>query len=68
MAGMTGPVIGFGLVSFLLQSVGYLAMLALLTDRARPTVARGHRQRGQSAADRDRGGAAVLCRILDGGH
>ena len=39
MEGMTGPVVGFGLVSFLLQSVGYLAMLALLTDRARPTVA-----------------------------
>jgi hypothetical protein len=38
MAGMTGPVVAFGLVSFLLQSLGYLAMLALLTDRARPTV------------------------------
>lgn len=38
MEGMTGPVIAFGLVSFLLQSIGYLAMLALLTDRARPTV------------------------------
>lgn len=39
MAGMTGPVVAFGLVSFLLQSLGYLAMLALLTDKARPTVA-----------------------------
>lgn len=39
MAGMTGPVVAFGLVSFLLQALGYLAMLALLTDRARPTVA-----------------------------
>lgn len=38
MAGMTGPVVGFGIVSFLLQSLGYLALLALLTDRARPTV------------------------------
>lgn len=38
MKGMTGPVVGFGLVSFVLQSIGYLAMLALLTDRARPTV------------------------------
>jgi hypothetical protein len=38
MKGMTGPVVGFGLVSFVLQAIGYLAMLALLTDRARPTV------------------------------
>lgn len=38
MAGMTGPVVGFGLFSFIVQSIGYLAMLALLTDRARPTV------------------------------
>jgi hypothetical protein len=38
MAGMTGPVVGFWLVSFLLQAIGYLAMLALLTDRTRPTV------------------------------
>lgn len=38
MAGMTGPVLGFALVSFVLQAIGYLAMLALLTDRARPTV------------------------------
>ncbi|MEO6718393.1 MAG: glycerophosphoryl diester phosphodiesterase membrane domain-containing protein [Novosphingobium sp.] len=38
MKGMTGPVVGFGLVSFVLQSIGYLAMLALLTDRTRPTV------------------------------
>lgn len=39
MAALTGPVVAFALVSFLLQAVGYLAMLALLTDRARPTVA-----------------------------
>ena len=38
MKGMTGPVVGFGLVSFLFQSIGYLAMLGLLTDRTRPTV------------------------------
>lgn len=38
MQGMTGPVVGFGLISFLLQAIGYLAMLALLTDRTRPTV------------------------------
>ncbi len=38
MEGMTGPVVGFGIISFALQAVGYLAMLALLTDRARPTV------------------------------
>ena len=38
MKGMTGPVVGFGLVSFVLQAIGYLAMLALLTDRTRPTV------------------------------
>lgn len=38
MEGMTGPVVGFGLISFLLQAIGYLAMLALLTDRTRPTV------------------------------
>ena len=38
MAGMTGPVVGFGLISFVLQATGYLAMLALLTDRTRPTV------------------------------
>jgi hypothetical protein len=31
MAGMTGPVVGFWLVSFLLQAIGYLAMLALPT-------------------------------------
>jgi lysylphosphatidylglycerol synthetase-like protein (DUF2156 family) len=35
---MTGPMIWFGLLSFALQSVGYLALLALLTDRSRPTV------------------------------
>lgn len=38
MQGMTGSVVGFGLISFLLQAIGYLAMLALLTDRTRPTV------------------------------
>lgn len=38
MQGMTGPVVGFGMVSFVLQAIGYLAMLALLTDRTRPTV------------------------------
>jgi Membrane domain of glycerophosphoryl diester phosphodiesterase len=38
MKGMTGPVVGFGLVSFMLQAIGYLASLALLTDRTRPTV------------------------------
>jgi hypothetical protein len=38
MEGMSGPVMGYGILSFLFQSVGYLAMLALLTDRARPTV------------------------------
>ena len=38
MKGMTGPVVGFGLVSFVLQAIGYLAMLALLTDCTRPTV------------------------------
>ena len=38
MAEMTGPVVGVGLFSFAFQSVGYLAMLALLTDRTRPTV------------------------------
>jgi membrane-anchored glycerophosphoryl diester phosphodiesterase (GDPDase) len=38
MKGMTGPVVGFGLVSFVLQAIGYLAMLGLLTDRTRPTV------------------------------
>jgi len=38
MDSMAGPVIGFGLFSLALQSVGYLAMLALLTDKTRPTV------------------------------
>ncbi len=38
MAGMSGPLILFGLLSFALQSVGYLALLALLTDKTRPTV------------------------------
>ncbi len=39
MQGQLGTVMGFGLVSFVLQTIGYLAMLALLTDRTRPTVA-----------------------------
>lgn len=38
MAGMSGPMIAFGLASFLVQAMGYLAMLSLLTDRTRPTV------------------------------
>lgn len=38
MDGMAGPIMAFGLVSFALQALGYLAMLALLTDRSRPTV------------------------------
>jgi len=38
LEGMSGPMIGFGLISFALQSVGYLALLALLTDKTRPTV------------------------------
>lgn len=33
-----GKIYGFGLVSFAIQMVGYMAMLALLTDRTRPTV------------------------------
>ncbi len=35
---MSGPMMAFGLISFALQTVGYLALLALLTDRSRPTV------------------------------
>jgi hypothetical protein len=38
MDGMAGPMLTVGLISFALQSVGYLAMLVLLTDRSRPTV------------------------------
>lgn len=33
-----GKVYGFGLLSFVIQMIGYMAMLALLTDRTRPTV------------------------------
>lgn len=39
LAEMSGTMIAFGLISFVLQSLGYLALLALLTDRSRPTVA-----------------------------
>lgn len=38
MEGNVGKVMSFGLISLLLQSVGHMAMLALLTDRTRPTV------------------------------
>ena len=38
MDGMTGTVLAFSLATFVLQSVGYLALLALLTDKSRPTV------------------------------
>ncbi len=38
MQGEFGKIASFGLISFLLQVVGYMALLALLTDRARPTV------------------------------
>ena len=38
MEGSVGKVMSFGLISLLLQSVGHMAMLALLTDRTRPTV------------------------------
>ena len=38
MEGNIGKVMSFGLISLLLQSVGHMAMLALLTDRNRPTV------------------------------
>ncbi len=38
MEGSVGKVMSFGLISLLLQSVGHMAMLALLTDRSRPTV------------------------------
>ena len=58
MKGMTGPVVGFGLISFLLQSIGYLAMLALLTDRTRPTV--GEAIRGAIKALPTVIGAALL--------
>ena len=44
MQGMSGTVMGVGLISFALQSVGYLAMLALLTDLSRPTVGEALRQ------------------------
>lgn len=38
MAGETGIFIIVGLISTLIQLIGYLAVLALLTDRQRPTV------------------------------
>lgn len=38
MDGMTGPILAFSLTTFILQTVGYLALLALLTDKSRPTV------------------------------
>jgi hypothetical protein len=38
MDGNMGKVMSFGLLSLLLQSIGHMTMLALLTDRARPTV------------------------------
>ena len=38
MEGNVGKVTSFGLISLLLQSLGHMAMLALLTDRSRPTV------------------------------
>ena len=38
LEGNVGKVMSFGLISLLLQSVGHMAMLALLTDRTRPTV------------------------------
>ena len=38
MDGNMGKVMSFGLLSLLLQSIGHMAMLALLTDRGRPTV------------------------------
>ena len=36
--GQVTSLFGFGLVAFVAQLVGYLALLALLTDRTRPTV------------------------------
>ena len=36
--GMIGKFAGFGLAAMLVQSVGNMALLGLLTDRARPTV------------------------------
>jgi hypothetical protein len=38
-SGALNPVAIFGLAAFVLQLVGYLAMLSILTDRGRPTVA-----------------------------
>ncbi|MEP7221552.1 MAG: lipoyltransferase [Novosphingobium sp.] len=36
--GMMGKVAGLGLLTFAVQTTGYMALMALLTDRARPTV------------------------------
>jgi len=38
MQGMMGKVVGLGLLTFVVQTTGYMALMALLTDRARPTV------------------------------
>ncbi|MEO7914588.1 MAG: glycerophosphoryl diester phosphodiesterase membrane domain-containing protein [Novosphingobium sp.] len=38
MQGMMGKVAGLGLLTFVVQTTGYMALMALLTDRERPTV------------------------------
>lgn len=38
MQGALGRIMSIGLISFVLQIIGYMALLALLTDRGRPTV------------------------------
>ncbi len=38
LAGRMGTLLGFGLVAFLFQLVGFAALMALMTDRQRPTV------------------------------
>ena len=38
MQGMMGKVAGLGLLTFVVQTTGYMALMALLTDRQRPTV------------------------------
>ena len=38
MQGMMGKVIGLGLLTFVVQTTGYMSLMALLTDRDRPTV------------------------------
>jgi len=47
MQGMMGKVAGLGLLTFVVQVMGYMALLALLTDHQRPTVgeAIGHAAR-----------------------